>query len=741
MKISFLVRVTTVIFVCLVIVVAIMLGVNLIGTQHSELTLLGMTVLFLVVFLTLIGTILMLVLRKKLLPLDQLATAIQGLESGNLSINFDKGAIAAGEIGRLTIGVYELVQTTNNLASDIETMYKKFNLDGDIEYRLNPNRYSHFKTVKTATENINGIVDDINASQMVLIDSMINIGEGNFPVEVPTFLGKKARISKTINDIATTMENLHGTFNEFSQKISSGDFDTKIDISRVSGSWYEIANRLNTSLSNINEPFDVFLVIMKAMQEGDFRHRSEGIYGGTLKEINNSINETMEIVASYVDEIDRVLSDISEGNLEGRIERPYVGIFDLIKGSVNSILSRLNDTMSEIESVAKNVSAGALMLSQSSMSLSQGVTRQMASVEEIASNIMIIGKQSAENSNNAKTATNLSEISHKSARVGNDEMASLLESMQNISESSSQISLIIKTIEDIAFQTNLLALNASVEASRAGEHGMGFAVVADAVRSLANKSSEAAQETNKLIKASVTSVNEGMKRATDTATSLDKILQNVMDVSSVVEEIFKSSEEQSIAISQVESALCQISSLIQKDAASSEETAAAAEELDAQVISLQQKLSYFKTRSSTNSILSKSWIDSSLENTEIDELKGLAGSQIYFKAREIIMYEGDKSNGCMYIIVDGHVEVYKAHGQANEILLATLKPGDIFGEMSLFLNVDRTATIVAREKIELLEVCSKNMNEFITKNPRIAFDLITTLCVRMKNMLSGLDKM
>jgi len=721
--------------------VAIMLGVNLIGAERSNLTPLGAITLVVVVLLTFIGTVLMLILRKKLLPLDQLTTAIHGLESGNLSINYDKSAITGGEIGRLTVGVYELVQTTSNLANDIESMHKKFSFDGDIEFRLNPNKYNHFKTIKTAVEHINGIVDDIDATQSVILDCISNAGEGNFPVEVPEFLGKKAQISKLANNIVATMEGLYETFDGFSQKVISGEFDTKMDVSKVSGGWYELANRLNTSLSNINEPFNVILEIMKAMQAGDFRRRSEGAFSGTLKEINNSINETMEIVASYVDEIDRVLSDISEGNLEGRIERQYVGIFDLIKSSVNSILSRLNDTMSEIESVAKNVSTGALMLSQSSMTLSHGVTRQMATVEEIASNIMLIDKQSTENSTNAKTASDLSTTSYNSAKTGNEEMALLLESMQNISESSSKISLIIKTIEDIAFQTNLLALNASVEASRAGEHGSGFAVVADAVRSLANRSSEAAQETNKLIKASMTSVNEGMKRATDTAGSLDKILQNVTNVSSVVEEIYKSSEEQSLSISQMENALGEISSLIQKDAASSQETAAAAEELDAQVISLQQKLSYFTTRSSTNSILSKSWIDSSLANTEIEEIKGLAGAQVYYQAMDVILYEGEESNGCMYIIVDGHVEVFKAHGQANEVKLATLKPGDIFGEMSLFLNAERTATIIAREKTELLQVSAKNINEFMVKNPNIAFDLITTLCVRMKNMLSGLDKM
>ena len=182
-----------------------------------------------------------------------------------------------------------------------------------------------------------------------------------------------------------------------------------------------------------------------------------------------------------------------------------------------------------------------------------------------------------------------------------------------------------------------------------------------------------------------------------------------------------------------------ISELIQADAAVSEETAAAAEELDAQVVTLQEKLSYFKTRSSSNSMLRKAWIDASLYNTDLGQLQGVSSNKSSYEPGDIILKEGDESNGKMYFVMNGHVEVYKGYREANEIFLATLKPMDIFGEMSVFLSVPRSATIVAREKLELMELDQQNMHEFLSTHPKIAFDFIATLCTRMQNMLGNLD--
>ena len=584
-----------------------------------------------------------------------------------------------------------------NATNDLTHMYNKLKAEGSIDYRVDTSPYEGYSAIKDMLDVINNILDTTYQDQDLLLNALNGIAAGNFNVKMPDMHGKKAIMSKAIEQVAA-------------------------------------------ALSETGASFEIIMNVMLAMQEGDFRYRAPVANEGMLEDISQVINHTMEIVSSYVDELDRVLDDIAEGNLKGKIERQYVGIFDLIKRSVNSILSRLNETMQDIEVVAKEVSTGALMLSKSSVALSTGVQQQMGSVEKLSVDINVIDKQLQQNAENAKQASDLSRASMRSAESGNKNMQLLLESMEKITTSSSKISQIIKTIEDIAFQTNLLALNASVEASRAGVHGKGFAVVADAVRALSIRSSEAAQETSALIKGSIVSVSEGSKRANDTAQSLEKIAQDVANATEVVDQIQKSSTKQSRTLSTINEGLAEVKEYINEDAVTSEETAAAAEELDAQVVTLQQKLSYFQTKVSASSILSKTWVDATLATTSLEKVRGVSGKKKNYISGDIILKEGDSHTNSMFFLTDGHVEVYRGYGKASQLLLATLRPGDIFGEMSLFLAEPRSATIVAREKVEVLEVHQSNMYEFMESHPDIAFDIAFTLCTRLRNVLASLEE-
>jgi methyl-accepting chemotaxis protein len=201
-------------------------------------------------------------------------------------------------------------------------------------------------------------------------------------------------------------------------------------------------------------------------------------------------------------------------------------------------------------------------------------------------------------------ANQLAEVARVNASNGNEQMKDMLKAMDEINDSSSSISKIIKVIDDIAFQTNILALNAAVEAARAGQHGKGFAVVAEEVRNLAARSAKAAKETTVMIEGSIKKVDGGTKIANKTADALVQIVDNITKVANLVGNIATASTEQATGISQVNQGVMQVSDVVQMNSATSEESAAASEELYSQAEMMKEQVSKFKLKKYNNSFYS-----------------------------------------------------------------------------------------------------------------------------------------
>ncbi len=191
------------------------------------------------------------------------------------------------------------------------------------------------------------------------------------------------------------------------------------------------------------------------------------------------------------------------------------------------------------------------------------------------------------NAEGARSARSLADATRASAETGGTHMKGMVEAMNSIKASSDSVAKIIKTIDEIAFQTNILALNAAVEAARAGEAGAGFAVVAEEVRALAQRSATAARETSDQISASRQRADHGVQICGQVAGSFDDILGKSRELNTLVAEIATASEEQTTGIEQINQAVSQMDKTTQATAAQSEETAAAAEELSAQAVELQ----------------------------------------------------------------------------------------------------------------------------------------------------------
>ncbi len=328
-----------------------------------------------------------------------------------------------------------------------------------------------------------------------------------------------------------------------------------------------------------------------AVEEAD--EDTKGLYL-LFNDIADNFGGAVSTIKGYIKEISETLAEISRGNLSVAITSDYKGDFVELKRSINNIVVALNATLSEINNAANQVSTGTQQVSEGSQTISQGATEQASSIEELSATIAEIASQTKQNAMNANNANELANSAKKGAIDGNVQMKALQKAMEEINESSENISKIIKVIDDIAFQTNILALNAAVEAARAGVHGKGFAVVAEEVRNLAAKSANAASETTALIEGSIKKVEAGTKIANETAGALGNIVEGVEKAAELVGDIAVASNEQATGITQVNNGIDQLSQVVQTNSATAEEAAAASEELSSQANLLMHMVSEFK---------------------------------------------------------------------------------------------------------------------------------------------------
>jgi methyl-accepting chemotaxis protein len=329
-----------------------------------------------------------------------------------------------------------------------------------------------------------------------------------------------------------------------------------------------------------------------------------GDLSSRLPEGNDEIGKMSAALNAMAEELSikaKAASDIARGDLGTTIS--MMSEKDTLGSSLILMISSLNTIVGNLLASAEQVDAGSSQVLSSSISLSESASNQAASIEETAATMAQIGAQTRANAHNASEARGIANSARNSSQNGVEKMNRMVQAMGSISESSKEISKIIKTIDSIAFQTNLLALNAAVEAARAGKHGKGFAVVAQEVRNLAALSAKAAQDTSQLIENSVKRVEGGGLIAQQTAEALIEMDEAISTVASLVGEIAEASNEQAQSIAQVNKSLTYIDETTRQNTAHAEETSSAAEELSTQARHVRNTLAAFKLKPDLNNSL------------------------------------------------------------------------------------------------------------------------------------------
>ena len=321
----------------------------------------------------------------------------------------------------------------------------------------------------------------------------------------------------------------------------------------------------------------------KTLQDLSAQRREAGLQ--VVAACGTAADAGMESTDRIANEAASSLSSSTTFVTVGLVVAVIVGIllaFFITRG----ITKPLNRIIFNLNEGSDQVNAAAGQVASASQELASGASEQASSLEETSSALEEMAAMTRTNAENSRQANELSGQARTAAENGDRTMHQLNDAMAGINESSVQISKIIKVIEEIAFQTNLLALNAAVEAARAGEHGKGFAVVADEVRNLAQRAAQAARETTGLIEDSVNKAKEGTEVASAVGKALGAIVGDVTKVTELIDGIAKASEEQAQGVDQVNMAVSQMDQVTQQNAANAEESASAAEELSAQAESV-----------------------------------------------------------------------------------------------------------------------------------------------------------
>ncbi|MDP4109522.1 MAG: methyl-accepting chemotaxis protein [Bacillota bacterium] len=475
----------------------------------------------------------------------------------------------------------------------------------------------------TSLQKINREVDDLTSVQFKLYDVNMNLtynlSERSSIMRAYMLYGKE--------DYVTQFKSMTDEYNELCKTlISLADTDENRDVVTRSAEWAdEINNKLVPAVRKGDAKETVYIgsnissetqALVKINQD-HASNRAQNIDKISKEIAANQTRITVVLFAStgVAMALALILGFLLANSITKPVKKLVIESEKIAAGDLNveidvkskdeigqlarafaRMAENLNEVLGNINAASEQVAEGAKQVSNSSVDLAQGATEQASAIEELTASIEEISTQTTQNANHANQANSLSEDAKSNAAKGTNQMQGMLKAMEEINEASSNISKIIKVIDDIAFQTNILALNAAVEAARAGQYGKGFAVVAEEVRNLAARSANAAKETTSMIEGSIKKAEGGTKIAKDTAEALKEIVETVAKVAILVNDIAVASNEQASGISQINQGFMQVSQVVQTNSATSEESAAASEELMGQADRLKEQIAKFRLK-------------------------------------------------------------------------------------------------------------------------------------------------
>ncbi|MDI9237440.1 methyl-accepting chemotaxis protein [Lysobacter sp. LF1] len=504
------------------------------------------------------------------------------------------GMLLSAALIALAAVVLLCVMISRSIAASVRraTQAAQAMADGDFSQDIHSEQRDEIGQMLQALERMRSRLDDYALAQGEMARRH-DEGQISFRIDESAFPGAYGRMAHETNALVASHIDAIQRALAIMERYAVGDLSQDMD--RLPGEKAVLTRTMDSVKGNLRAINAEIQRLAASAADGDFAARGEAErFQHDFRIMVETLNRLMATADDNLSALSSLLQGVARGDLEQRMQGEYRGVFARMSHDANETVDRLAQIVSQIREGSDAIGSAAGEIAAGNNDLSQRTEQQAASLEETASSMEELTSTVRANADNARQANQLAQTAAGVAGEGGAVVARVVRTMDAISDSSRRISEIIGVIDGIAFQTNILALNAAVEAARAGEQGRGFAVVAAEVRSLAQRSANAAKEIKQLITDSVVEVQQGTQLVGHAGRTMEEIVTSVKKVTDVIADISAASLEQSAGIEQINNAITQMDEGTQQNAALVEEASAAARSLEQQAEQLVRTVAVFR---------------------------------------------------------------------------------------------------------------------------------------------------